>query len=136
MAAGSSPTVQVNVAQPKPKGSIGLGAFAGFLLLVFLGFIPILGALIAGLVSGLIARGAGRGAAAGFLAGIAGAIILTFVLSIGGAALGAIFGQAGLGALIGGIGWRTRGTAHSRKRDSVSCGRANWWGDKAWVAWH
>ena len=38
------------------SGSIGLGALAGFLLLVFLGFIPLVGALIAGFVAGLIAR--------------------------------------------------------------------------------
>jgi len=90
------------VAQPKAKGSIRLGTFVGFLLLLLLGFIPILGAVIAGLVAGLIARGVGRGAVAGFLAGIAGAVALIVLLSIGGAALGAFFGQAGLGAIIGG----------------------------------
>lgn len=66
------------------SGSIGLGALAGFLLLVFLGFIPIVGALIAGFVAGLIARGAGRGAVAGFVAGILRAVILALFLAVGG----------------------------------------------------
>ena len=43
--------------QARPSGSIGLGALAGFLLLILLGSIPILGALISGFVAGLIARG-------------------------------------------------------------------------------
>jgi hypothetical protein len=89
--------------QARPRGSIGLGAFVGFLLLIFLGFIPILGALIAGLVAGLIARGAGRGAAAGFVAGIVGAVVVALLLTVGGAAIGGLFGLAGLGGLLGGL---------------------------------
>jgi len=89
--------------QARPSGSIGLGAFVGFLLLIFLGFIPILGALIAGVVAGLIARGAGRGAAAGFVAGILGAVVVALLLTVGGAAIGGIFGLAGLGGLLGGL---------------------------------
>jgi hypothetical protein len=89
--------------QSRPKGSIGLGAFVGFLLLIFIGVIPILGALIAGFVAGLIARGAGRGAVAGFVAGILGAVIVALLLTVGGATIGGIFGSAGLGGLFGGL---------------------------------
>jgi hypothetical protein len=95
-----SPSLQP---QARASGSIGLGALAGFLLLVFLNFIPILGALISGFVAGLVARGAGRGAVAGFLAGILGAVILTLLLTVGGAAIGGILGLAGVGGLFGGL---------------------------------
>lgn len=87
----------------RSRGGIGLGVLAGFLLLIFLGFIPILGALIAGIVAGLIARGAGRGAVAGFVAGIFGSVVLAIFLSFLGAAVGGIFGLTGLGGLLGGL---------------------------------
>jgi hypothetical protein len=100
---GSQSSPSTGPRQAGPRGSIGLGAFVGFLLLVFLGFIPILGALIAGLVAGLIARGAGRGAAAGFVAGILGAVVIALLLTVGGATIGGLFGLAGLGGLLGGL---------------------------------
>jgi hypothetical protein len=101
--APSQPYPSTGPTQARPRGSIGLGAFAGFLLLIFLGFIPILGALIAGFVAGLIARGAGRGAAAGFVAGILGAVIVALLLTVGGAAIGELLGLSGLGGLVGGL---------------------------------
>jgi hypothetical protein len=101
--APSQPYPSTGPTQARPKGSIGLGAFVGFLLLIFLGFIPVLGALIAGIVAGLIARGAGRGAAAGFVAGILGAVIVALLLTAGGATIGGLFGLASLGGLLGGL---------------------------------
>jgi len=56
--------------------SLGLGVLVGFLLLISLGWIPVIGPLIAGIAAGVVARGAKRGALAGFLAGIVGAVIL------------------------------------------------------------
>lgn len=60
-----------------PKtGSMSLGVFIGFILMVIIGWIPVLGALVAGIIAGAIARGPGRGIATGFFAGILGLIIL------------------------------------------------------------
>jgi len=87
---------------PRPKGSIGLGIVAGFLLLILLGYIPIFGALMAGFVAGLITRGAGRGAAAGLIAGIGGAVILSIILLVAGATIVSLLGQAGLAVLLKG----------------------------------
>jgi len=73
------------------RGSLGLAVFVGFILMIILGWFPIIGPLIAGFVAGLIARGAGRGALAGFLSGIIGGIIIGVILTIiGTAALGAL----------------------------------------------
>jgi hypothetical protein len=79
----------------------GLGIVAGFLMLIVLGFIPLIlgfipvGALIAGVIAGLIARGKTRGAEAGWGAGIMGGILTAILASQGvafgsGASLGAI----------------------------------------------
>ena len=60
-------------------GSIGLGAFVGFIVTVILsimypGIGYILGGFLGGLIAGLIARGVLGGAIAGFLAGVFSAI--------------------------------------------------------------
>ena len=66
---------------------LGTGAFAGFVVMMILGWIPIFGPLIAGFAAGLVAGGgAGRGAAAGFLAGILGGIIIGIVVTFLGVA--------------------------------------------------
>ena len=59
----------------KSLGSIWLGAFVGFLVVLVFGFLfpgigHLIGGFIGGIVAGLIAKGAGRGLIAGFLAGI------------------------------------------------------------------
>ncbi|MDE1824844.1 MAG: hypothetical protein KGH61_04150 [Candidatus Micrarchaeota archaeon] len=79
------------------QGSIGLAIVIGFILMTLIGWIPIIGALIAGIITGVIARGAGRGLAAGLLSGVIGLILLAILISILGAALG-----GSTGALIGG----------------------------------
>ncbi len=85
-------------------GNLGLGVVAGFLLMAVIGWIPIIGALIAGIVAGAIARGAGRGLLAGFLSGVIGLIILAVFFSILGAAAGGAFGTMiaaiGIGASV------------------------------------
>jgi hypothetical protein len=79
------------------QGSLGLAVFLGFITMIVLGWIPVIGSFIAGLVAGLIARGgAGRGATAGFLTGILGALIIGAVLMF----LGTAF-LGGLGFLVG-----------------------------------
>jgi uncharacterized membrane protein len=81
-------------------GSIIVGMFVGAILLGVLGWIPILGGLIAGIAAGALAKGAARGLVAGLLAGIIGFIILSFLLTaIGGAAGGGV--GAAIGAAIG-----------------------------------
>ena len=79
------------------QGSLGFAVFLGFVTMIVLGWIPIIGSFVAGLVSGLIARGgAGRGATAGFITGILGALIIAVVLMV----LGTAF-LGGLGFLVG-----------------------------------
>jgi hypothetical protein len=79
------------------QGSLGLAVFLGFLTMIVLGWIPIIGSFIAGLVAGLIARGGvGRGATARFLTGISGALIIAVMLMV----LGTAF-LGGLGFLVG-----------------------------------
>lgn len=120
--------IQFNSPAPRLKGSIGVGSVVGFLLLIILGWIPILGAIIAGLVAGLIARGALRGLAAGFISGIIGAVIIAILFSfIGGLIAGAIgsaigFGVGGLlillsvgGAILSGIGGLIGGLLRHRE---------------------
>lgn len=104
--AGTSPGTYAGVQPPlDSSGSLAGGIAIGFVLLVFLGWIPIIGALGAGFVAGLIARGVGRGAAAGFIAGVVGGIIAVFVLGALGSILGSSFGMGLLGGAIGaGIG--------------------------------
>ena len=88
-------------------GSIGLGAFVGFIITVVLGIIfpgvgHIFGGFIGGLIAGLIARGIIGGAIAGFLAGVFSAIVLAILAFLGFVFFGGIT-YGFLGALFGGI---------------------------------
>ncbi len=75
------------------KGSFSLGVIVGFIAIVLLGSLPVLGPVIGGFIAGLIARGgAWGGATAGFVAGLFGAIVISVVLIIGGSL---IFGIPG-----------------------------------------
>ena len=78
-------------------GSITLGVFVGIIMMVIIGWIPLIGALIAGLVAGAIARGARRGLVVGFLSGLIGLLILIFLASAMGSA---IAGAVGIGGII------------------------------------
>jgi hypothetical protein len=81
------------------------GIVVAFVILVVIGWIPLLGAAIAGFVAGMIARGAGRGAMAGFVAGITGGVIAVFILGAIGTLLAGAVGLAFIGGMIGtGIG--------------------------------
>tara|TARA_B100000315_G_C14417395_1_gene513871 strand:- start:45 stop:506 length:462 start_codon:yes stop_codon:yes gene_type:complete len=84
----------------KTEGSIALGVLAGAILLVIIGWIPLIGGLIAGFVAGAVARGAGRGFIAGLLAGSIGAIILAVVLTSMVSLVGELLGLATLGGLL------------------------------------
>jgi hypothetical protein len=78
------PYCGVRISKTKKSGfSLAAGIFAGFLILLFLGGIPIIGPIIAGLIAGIIAGGgAGRGAGAGFAAGMVGyAFLVVLILS-------------------------------------------------------
>ncbi len=68
----------------KKQGSFWLAVAVGFVLMVILGFVPVIGPLVAGLVAGLIAGGdVWNGGKAGFLSGLAGAVILSVLAIIG-----------------------------------------------------
>ena len=68
----------------KKDGSFWLAVFVGFVLMVVLGFVPVIGPLVAGLVAGLIAGGGvWNGGKAGFLSGLLGAVILSVLAIIG-----------------------------------------------------
>ena len=73
-----------------------------FILLIFIGWIPIIGSPIAGFLRGYVAKkGLGGGALVGFIGGLLGGIIWTIILTVlGGAVLGIIGALAGL--LVGG----------------------------------
>ena len=76
-------------------GSIWLGAFVGFLVVLVLGFLfPGIGhtggSFISGIVAGLIMKSAGRGLIAGFLAGIFGGIIIAILAIVGLAIVGGV----------------------------------------------
>jgi hypothetical protein len=81
------------------RGGMGLGVFSGFLLMLLIGWIPVLGPLLAGMVAGILANGGvGRGAFAGFLSGIMAAIILTLLVTLWG-----LLELGPLEALLGGL---------------------------------
>src|ERR1700733_9921454 len=83
------------------QGNMGLGVVVGFILMIFLGWIPVIGALIAGFAAGGIAKGgAKRGLIAGFLSGIVGLILLTIIFTVLGGATHVPFGEL-LGGIIG-----------------------------------
>ncbi len=84
-----------------------MGYFAGiivtFLLLLVLGWVPVVGPLIAGAVGGYVAgKGAGGGAVAGFIGGIFGGILLGVIVAVLGTAFLGPLG-AFLGLLAGGV---------------------------------
>jgi hypothetical protein len=79
-------------------GNIGLGILVGFILMAVIGWIPVVGALIAGIAAGAIAKGPARGLTAGFVSGIIGLVILWILFTFVGASVG-----GAMGAFIGGI---------------------------------
>jgi hypothetical protein len=67
------------------RGGIGLAVFVGFLLMLLIGWIPVLGPLLAGIVAGILAQGGvGDGALAGFLSGIMAAILIGLLVILWG----------------------------------------------------
>lgn len=75
--------------EERSRLSYWAGVFVGFIALIFLSGIPILGPILAGLVAGVIAGGgAARGASAGFTTGALGFFILAMILMIGGSFIG------------------------------------------------
>lgn len=79
-------------------GNMGLGVITGFIAMVIIGWIPVVGAFIAGIIAGAIAKGSGRGMMAGFLSGIFGLVLLAFLFTALGGSIG-----GGIGALVGGL---------------------------------
>jgi hypothetical protein len=81
------------------RGPFWVGVVVGFIVMVLLGSLPVLGPLIGGFISGLIAKGGARGGAmAGFVAGLFGVIVISIILIIGGSLLFGIPGfLTGLG---------------------------------------
>lgn len=70
------------------SGSFWPGITVGFIVMVLLGSLPVVGPFIGGFIAGLIAKGGFRGGAlAGFLSGIFGAVIVTVILLLGGSLL-------------------------------------------------
>ncbi len=86
----------------KKEGSFWLAVAVGFVLMVILGFAPVIGPLVAGLIAGLIAGGGiWNGGKAGFMSGLLGAIILSVLAILGSTFLLGIFGLvAGLGIAV------------------------------------
>lgn len=81
------------------KGSFWLGVIIGFIIMVLLGSLPVLGPIIGGFITGLIARGGTwGGATAGFVAGLFGAIVISVILILGGSLL---FGIPGFISALG-----------------------------------
>ncbi|MGB5926180.1 MAG: DUF5518 domain-containing protein [Dehalococcoidia bacterium] len=79
-----------------------IGVLIGFIAMIFLDFIPILGPILGGFVAGVIARGPGRGALAGFLSGILGAVILAILVTGGFGFFGSLFDLPIIGTFLGG----------------------------------
>lgn len=78
-------------------------ALIGFIVMILLQPLPILGPLIGGIVAGgILHHGTGSGAIVGFIAGIFGAIVLTILLLTVGFLSGLLGDIPLLGALIGG----------------------------------
>ena len=62
------------------KRSFWLGVIIGFIVMVLLGSLPVLGPIIGGFIAGLISRGGPwGGATAGFVAGLFGAIVISVI---------------------------------------------------------
>ena len=78
-----------------------IGIVVGFIAMVFLSYVPILGPVLAGFIAGVIAGGGAlRGLATGGLSGIIGALGVCFILG----ALGTFNGGATGGITASGIG--------------------------------
>lgn len=93
------------VSQVKLGGAIRvfIGVIVGFISLLFLDFIPIVGPILAGFIAGVIAGGgAGRGLSAGFLTGMLASLILAILISSGVGFVGKLLDLPVLGALLGG----------------------------------
>ena len=70
------------------KRSFWPGVIVGFIVMVLLGSLPVLGPVIGGFIAGIIARGGvWGGATAGFVAGLFGAIVISVILIVGGSLL-------------------------------------------------
>ena len=70
------------------KRSFWLGVIIGFIVMILLGSLPVLGPVIGGFIAGIIARGGvWGGATAGFVAGLFGAMVISVILVIGGSLL-------------------------------------------------
>ena len=81
-----------------------IAVLVGFIAMVFLGGIPIVGPILAGMIAGLLAKGVQRGMVAGFLSGIVGAILLAILISSGFTFFGILGRLPILGLLGGAIG--------------------------------
>ncbi len=81
------------------EGSVALGSIVGFLLMLVIGWVPFVGALIAGFVAGLIAKGPGRGFAAGLGASIIGLAMITLAFALAGTFLAGLVGTLTFGLL-------------------------------------
>jgi hypothetical protein len=91
--------VKTNKFLSDERGGMGLGVLVGFLLMLLIGWIPVLGPLLAGVVAGILAQGGvGEGALAGFLSGIMAAIILGLLVTLWG-----LVNFGPLEALLGGL---------------------------------
>lgn len=67
------------------SGSFWLGVIVGFIVMLLLNSLPVLGPIIGGFVAGIIGRGgAWNGAVAGFTSGILGAILISVIFIVGG----------------------------------------------------
>jgi len=82
-----------HTARHKKGGALSFwgGVLAGFIALIFLSWIPILGPILAGFIAGVIAGGgAGRGASAGFTSGMIGFSIVAVIALVGGSFFGIV----------------------------------------------
>ncbi len=64
------------------KRGFELGVIAGLLLVVLIGWIPVVGPFLAGFVSGLHTKHEREGAAVGFVSGALGSVIIAWMLYI------------------------------------------------------
>lgn len=101
--AGASPT-QV-IVDVQESSSLGRTILTGFAWLLLLGWIPVIGPLIAGYKTGSLAGKATRGLLAGFAVGVLSTLIVVSLVAVLGGILGdLLFGikGAGIGALLSG----------------------------------
>ena len=80
-----------------------MGVIIGFIAMVFLSFLPILGPILGGFIAGIICGGGVvRGLVAGFLAGILGAVLLAILVTTGLGFFGNLADFPLLGTVFGG----------------------------------